>query len=82
MALLCIQTVVLACGTGDEDTVDVGVVTEVLKNFSVKDIQNGITAVICTSDYIALPIMTSLQEQNIAVPDDVSIIGFDNLEFS
>lgn len=56
--------------------------TEVFQNFKVKDIQKDITAIICTSDYIALPIMTRLQEHNIAVPDDISLIGFDDLEFS
>ncbi len=55
---------------------------EVLKNFSVQDIQEGITAIVCTSDYIALPIMTTLQESGITVPEDISLIGFDDLEFS
>ena len=55
---------------------------EVLGHFSVQDIQGGITAIVCTSDYIALPIMTALQRQGIAVPDDISLVGFDDLEFS
>lgn len=55
---------------------------EVFKNFDVKDLQKNITAIIGTSDYIALPIMSRLQEQHIAIPDDISIVGFDDLEFS
>lgn len=56
--------------------------TDVLKNFQIKDIQRGITGIVCTSDYIALPIMTRLQQHNIAIPDDISIVGFDDLDFS
>jgi LacI family transcriptional regulator len=55
---------------------------EVLENFQVKDIRNGITGIVCTSDYIALPIMTRLQEHHYTIPDDVSVVGFDDLEFS
>ncbi len=55
---------------------------DVFKHFSVQDIQEGITAIVCTSDYIALPIMTTLQKHHIAVPDDISLVGFDDLEFS
>lgn len=54
----------------------------VFRNFDAKDVQNGITAIVCTSDYIALPIMTRLQEQHIRVPEDISLVGFDDLEFS
>jgi DNA-binding LacI/PurR family transcriptional regulator len=55
---------------------------EVFRNFDVQHIQGDITAIICTSDYIALPIMTKLQEAAIRIPDDISVIGFDDLEFS
>lgn len=55
---------------------------EVFENFKIKDIQKDITGIVCTSDYIALPIMTRLQEQHLVIPDDISIIGFDDLEFS
>ena len=55
---------------------------EVRENFNIQDLQQDITAIICTSDYIALPIMTTLQENQVGVPDDISIIGFDDLDFS
>ena len=54
----------------------------VFRNFNVRDVQHGITAIVCTSDYIALPIMTRLQEQGICVPEEMSLVGFDDLEFS
>lgn len=38
------------------------------------------TAWICANDKIALAFMRSLSELNIKVPEDVSVIGFDNIE--
>ena len=55
---------------------------EVFNNFQVEDFQKGISAIVCTSDYIALPIMTRLQEHQILVPENISIVGFDDLEFA
>ena len=55
---------------------------EALENFHPSDLPPDVTAIICTSDYIALPIMTRLQEHGIAIPRQVSVIGFDDLEFS
>lgn len=36
------------------------------------------TGLVITDDYNGLTVMSALQEQNIKVPDDVSIIGFNN----
>lgn len=55
---------------------------DVFEKFDIQDIQQGVTGIVCTSDYIALPIMTRLQEHNIKIPDDISIVGFDDLEFT
>ncbi len=55
---------------------------DVIKNFQMQDIRKGITGIVCTSDYIALPVMTKLQENNITIPDDISVVGFDDLESS
>ena len=55
---------------------------DVLQNFVPADLPQEITGIVCTSDYIALPIMTRLQDSGIRIPDDMSIIGFDDLEFS
>lgn len=38
-----------------------------------------ITAVFASADLIALGVINSLKENNVGVPDDISIIGFDNL---
>lgn len=37
------------------------------------------TALFCESDYIAISLIKSLTELNIKVPDDISVIGFDNI---
>lgn len=55
---------------------------EVFEHFRIEDVQPEITAILCTSDYIALPIMTTLQEHGLRVPDDISIVGFDDLDFA
>lgn len=55
---------------------------EVFEHFRVEELSQEITAIVCTSDYIALPIMTKLQQQGLAVPADVSIVGFDDLDFA
>ena len=55
---------------------------ETFENFQIKDVQRGITAIVCTSDYIALPIMTRLQEHGLRIPDDISVMGFDDASFA
>ncbi len=47
----------------------------------VKD-QNPCTAVFATSDITAIGVMNGLREQGLSVPDDVSIIGFDDVEYA
>ncbi|NVO25024.1 LacI family DNA-binding transcriptional regulator [Donghicola mangrovi] len=37
------------------------------------------TAVICTSDQIAIGLMSGLRERGLSVPDDVSVVGFDDI---
>jgi DNA-binding LacI/PurR family transcriptional regulator len=37
------------------------------------------TALFCESDYIAISLIKSLTELNIRIPDDISVIGFDNI---
>lgn len=38
------------------------------------------TAVFCGNDTVAMGVMKALDEHGIAVPDDISIVGFDNIE--
>lgn len=44
--------------------------------------REGMTAVVATSDLHALTAITQLQGAGLAVPRDVSVIGFDDLGFS
>ncbi|HEB10120.1 MAG TPA: LacI family transcriptional regulator [Spirochaetales bacterium] len=37
------------------------------------------TALFCENDYIAIGVIKALNEINIKVPDDISVIGFDNI---
>jgi len=40
------------------------------------------TAIFCFSDEIALGCLSTLESHNFRVPDDISIIGFDNIRFA
>src|SRR5690554_182394 len=40
------------------------------------------SAVITASDNLAIGVMKAFQENNIKIPDDISLIGFDNIELS
>lgn len=40
------------------------------------------TAIFCFSDMMALGVLQALRERNIRVPDDVSVMGFDGIDFS
>lgn len=40
------------------------------------------TAIFCLSDFIALGIINYFNENNIRVPDDISLLGFDDIMFS
>ncbi|MGB2079213.1 MAG: HTH-type transcriptional repressor PurR [Vibrio sp.] len=40
------------------------------------------TAVFCFNDIMALGLMSRLQERGIRIPDDISVIGYDNIESS
>lgn len=45
-------------------------------------VRTGATAILATSDLIALAALTRLQGAGLAVPGDVSVMGFDDLAFS
>jgi len=40
------------------------------------------TAIICVNDFMALGVMRELRDQELAVPGDVSVTGFDNIQLS
>ena len=41
-----------------------------------------VTAIFCTADIIAIGVMKKLSEMGTKVPDDISVMGFDNLDIS
>lgn len=45
-------------------------------------IEYGATAVLCASDLIASGVLTELSKMNLRVPEDVSVIGYDDLPFT
>ncbi|QYR21410.1 LacI family transcriptional regulator [Paenibacillus sp. sptzw28] len=40
------------------------------------------TAVVCTSDVMAIGVMNAVQNAGLKVPDDISVVGFDNTSFA
>ncbi|MDF2944048.1 MAG: hypothetical protein K0S01_2906 [Herbinix sp.] len=42
-------------------------------------IRNGASAIMCASDLIATGVIIELQKQGLKVPEDISVIGFDDL---
>ena len=42
----------------------------------------GLTAVICSSDLMAIGLMEGLSNRGVRIPEDISITGFDDLEFA
>ncbi len=54
--------------------------SEWLKNEDFK--KKGITAVFCFSDYVAYGVYSAISERGYNVPKDLSLIGYDNNEYS
>ena len=42
----------------------------------------GVTAVVCASDLIAIGLISGLRKRGLNVPDDISVSGFDNLDLA
>jgi len=45
-------------------------------------INKGVTAIFCASDLMAIGALRRLDELDVSVPNDISIVGFDNAPFS
>ncbi|QIA65487.1 substrate-binding domain-containing protein [Vibrio astriarenae] len=55
---------------------------ELLPKLIAQGLFEDVTAVFCVSDKIAYTLINALNSHNIRVPDDISVIGFDNLTLS
>lgn len=48
----------------------------------VLDMKEPPTAIFCSNDEMALGAMKAIKERNIIMPDEISIVGFDDMEFT
>ena len=53
--------------------------SECMEKHLPRFLENGITAIICNQDTLASATLTQCQQLGFQVPDDISIIGFDDL---
>ena len=56
--------------------------SECMEQHLPRFLKNGMTAVICCHDAMANAALLQCQQTGVRVPDEVSIIGFDDLQFS
>lgn len=59
---------------------DPGVATQACMDFKLGN--NGtypVSAIVCYNDFIAMEVISSLRAQGIRVPEDISVVGFDNI---
>lgn len=56
--------------------------TNTMKYFENRNRENFPTAIVCFNDQQALAVITALKELNIRVPDDISIIGNDDIYYA
>lgn len=56
--------------------------SKTLEFFKNKSQEDYPTAIVCFNDHQALAVMTALKELNIRVPDDISIIGNDDIYYA
>ena len=47
-----------------------------------QNIQNPPTAIFCSNDYMAMGVIKAAHDRNVKIPEDVSIVGYDDLEYS
>jgi len=65
-----------------EIPVDSKDISEELTKNKNKILENDIDVIFCMSDFIALYLLEFLKEMNIRIPQDISVIGFDDIYYS
>jgi LacI family transcriptional regulator len=55
---------------------------DMITNYLKSNDKIDMTAIICKSDYMAVGALEAFQQYNIAIPKDLSILGFGNLDIS
>jgi LacI family transcriptional regulator len=64
----------------DENLIEYGYyVPDCAKDHVPGFLQRGATAIMCASDLIAFGVITEVQKHGLKVPEDISVIGFDDL---
>lgn len=49
---------------------------------SLLDITPPLTGIFCSNDFMAMGAMKSIREKGLRIPDDISIVGFDDIEMA
>jgi LacI family transcriptional regulator, galactose operon repressor len=71
------ENMIISIGSHAEESI-----TKTLEYFKNLNRENYPTAIVCFNDQQALAVMTALKELNIRVPDDISIIGNDDIYYA
>lgn len=71
------KDMVVSIGSNDEDSF-----ARTIEYFKCKNREDYPTAIVCFNDQQALAVITALKELNISVPDDISIIGNDDISYA
>jgi LacI family transcriptional regulator len=71
------KDMIVSIGSNDEDSF-----ARTIEYFKCKNREDYPTAIVCFNDQQALAVITALKELNISVPDDISIIGNDDISYA
>lgn len=64
----------------DEDLIQFGnYIPDCAKDFVPDFLKNGATAILCASDIMASGVISAIKKEGLSVPEDISVIGFDDL---
>lgn len=52
------------------------------RSLKLLELKNRPTAIFCSDDYMAIGVIEQIKNQGFSVPEDIAVIGFDNIEIS